>query len=125
VRQPPTGSAPGHSDSTNRANSSGTADGSVRRHLAISQSPPYGSNLCPDTIDQAHTAAETGLNRVGSDYDLCGAFPAHTGLSYDLNLPNYRNIFNRRSPFALATACPASALSAARMPWRPRGRPPP
>jgi transposase len=39
------------------------------------------ANLCPDTIDQAHAAAETGLDRVGADYDLCMAFLAHTGLS--------------------------------------------
>ncbi|MGB8505756.1 IS630 family transposase [Mycobacterium sp.] len=39
------------------------------------------ANLCPDTIDEAHAAAESGLNRVGSSYDLCFAFLAHTGLS--------------------------------------------
>ena len=39
------------------------------------------ANLCPDTIDQAHAAAESGLNRVGTNYDLCLAFLAHTGLS--------------------------------------------
>ena len=39
------------------------------------------ANLCPDTIDQAHTAAETGLKRVGTDYDMCMAFLAHTPLS--------------------------------------------
>ena len=39
------------------------------------------ANLCPDTIDQAHAAAEIGLDRVGADYDLCMAFLAHTGLS--------------------------------------------
>ena len=39
------------------------------------------ANLCPDTIDEAHAAAETGLNRVGADYDMCMAFLAHTGLS--------------------------------------------
>jgi transposase len=39
------------------------------------------ANLCPDTIDEAQAAAETGLNRVGSDYHLCMAFLAHTGLS--------------------------------------------
>ena len=39
------------------------------------------ANLCPDTIDEAHAAAETGLNRVGADCDLCMAFLAHTGLS--------------------------------------------
>jgi transposase len=39
------------------------------------------ANLCPDTIEEAHTAAETGLNRIGGDYDLCMAFLAHTPLS--------------------------------------------
>ena len=39
------------------------------------------ANLCPDTIDEAHAAAESGLNRIGSSYDLCFAFLAHTGLS--------------------------------------------
>jgi transposase len=39
------------------------------------------ANLCPDTIDQAHAAAEAGLNRVGTSYDLCFAFLTHTGLS--------------------------------------------
>ena len=39
------------------------------------------ANLCPDTIDQAHAAAESGLQRVGTSYDLCFAFLAHTGLS--------------------------------------------
>ena len=39
------------------------------------------ANLCPDTIDEAHAAAESGLTRVGSSYDLCFAFLAHTGLS--------------------------------------------
>ena len=39
------------------------------------------ANLCPDTIDEAHAAAEQGLNRIGSDYDLCMAFLAHTPLS--------------------------------------------
>lgn len=39
------------------------------------------ANLCPDTIDEAHAAAESGLNRIGSSHDLCFAFLAHTGLS--------------------------------------------
>lgn len=39
------------------------------------------ANLCPDTIDQAQTAAETGLQRAGSDYQLCFNFLSHTGLS--------------------------------------------
>lgn len=39
------------------------------------------ANLCPDTIDEARTAAESGLDRTGSSNDLCFAFLAHTGLS--------------------------------------------
>jgi transposase len=39
------------------------------------------AGLCPDTIDEARTAAEAGLNRVGSSSQLCFAFLAHTGLS--------------------------------------------
>jgi transposase len=39
------------------------------------------ANFCPDTIDEAQAAAETGLNRVGGDHELCMAFLAHTGLS--------------------------------------------
>jgi putative transposase len=39
------------------------------------------ANLCPDTIEEAQTAAEAGLNRVGSSHELCFAFLAHTGLS--------------------------------------------
>jgi len=39
------------------------------------------ANLCPDTIDEAQLAAETGLERVGSSYQLCFAFLDHTGLS--------------------------------------------
>lgn len=38
------------------------------------------ANLCPDTIDEADTAAHTGLHRIGSDYDLCFNFLDHTGL---------------------------------------------
>jgi putative transposase len=39
------------------------------------------ANLCPDTIGQAHDAAQAGLERAGTDYDLCHAFLTHTGLS--------------------------------------------
>ncbi len=39
------------------------------------------ANLCPDTLGQARTAAETGLKRVSSSSQLCFAFLAHTGLS--------------------------------------------
>jgi transposase len=39
------------------------------------------ANLCPDTLDDAQAAAQTGLQRVGSSYELCFAFLDHTGLS--------------------------------------------
>jgi putative transposase len=39
------------------------------------------ANLCPDTIDQAQQAAEAGLNRAGTNYQLCFNFLEHTGLS--------------------------------------------
>jgi transposase len=39
------------------------------------------ANLCPDTLDEARAAADAGLQRVGSSYDLCFAFLDHTGLS--------------------------------------------
>lgn len=39
------------------------------------------ANLCPDTIDEAQTAAEAGLDRVGADGQLCFAFLDHCGLS--------------------------------------------
>lgn len=38
------------------------------------------ANLCPETIDEADTAAQTGLDRIGSSYQLCFAFLDHTGL---------------------------------------------
>jgi len=38
------------------------------------------ANLCPETIDQAWAAAETGLQRAGGDYQLCFNFLDHTGL---------------------------------------------
>lgn len=38
------------------------------------------ANLCPEHIDEADTAAHTGLQRIGSDYDLCFNFLDHTGL---------------------------------------------
>jgi transposase len=72
----------------------------TQRHwLVVEQLPPYAhdlnpiemvwgnikqvnlANLCPDTIDEAQAAAETGLNRVGGDNQLCMAFLAHTGLA--------------------------------------------
>ena len=39
------------------------------------------ANLCPDTIDEADTAADAGLHRVGTSYQLCFNFLDHTGLS--------------------------------------------
>ena len=39
------------------------------------------ANLCPETIDQAWAAAEAGLLRAGTDYQLCLNLLDHTGLS--------------------------------------------
>jgi putative transposase len=39
------------------------------------------ANLCPESIDQAWAAAEAGLERAGTDYQLCFNFLEHTGLS--------------------------------------------
>ncbi|QUH00658.1 IS630 family transposase [Saccharopolyspora erythraea] len=38
------------------------------------------ANLCPNVIDEAHAAAETGLERIGNSYQLCYSFLEHTGL---------------------------------------------
>jgi transposase len=38
------------------------------------------ANLCPDTIDEARVAADAGLQRIGTSYQLCFNFLAHTGL---------------------------------------------
>jgi transposase len=38
------------------------------------------SNLCADTIDQLADIAEDGLERIGTDADLCFAFLHHSGL---------------------------------------------
>ncbi|SDZ29006.1 DDE superfamily endonuclease, partial [Saccharopolyspora shandongensis] len=38
------------------------------------------ANLCPEHIDEAHTAAGTGLDRIGNSYQLCFSFLDHTGL---------------------------------------------
>jgi putative transposase len=39
------------------------------------------ANLCPDTIGEALEAAESGLERVGVNFQLCFNFLEHTGLS--------------------------------------------
>lgn len=39
------------------------------------------ANLCADSIDQAAQAATTGMDRVGSDPQLCFAFLRQCGLS--------------------------------------------
>lgn len=39
------------------------------------------ANFCPGTIDEAATAADTGLCRIGEDAQLCWSFLRHTGLS--------------------------------------------
>lgn len=38
------------------------------------------ANLCADTIDKVATVAEDGLDRIGTDAQLCLAFLRHTGL---------------------------------------------
>jgi len=38
------------------------------------------ANLCADTIDQVADMAEDGLERIGTDADLCFAFLHHSGL---------------------------------------------
>jgi putative transposase len=70
-----------------------------RRWLTVEQLPGYAhdlnpvelvwsslkgrelANLCPDTIDEARDAADAGLTRIGSSYQLCFNFLDHTGLS--------------------------------------------
>ena len=71
----------------------------TQRHwLVVEQLPSYGhdlnpvelvwgnlksrelANLCPDTIDEAAGHADDGLNRIGSDSQLCFAFLRHCGL---------------------------------------------
>ena len=39
------------------------------------------ANFCPATIDEAATAVDVGLTRIGEDAQLCWAFLRHTGLS--------------------------------------------
>jgi hypothetical protein len=39
------------------------------------------ANLCPDTIDEAHTAADAALMCIGTNEQLCFNFLDHTGLS--------------------------------------------
>lgn len=39
------------------------------------------ANLCPDTIDDAAITADAGLQRIGSDAELCFAFLRRCGLS--------------------------------------------
>ncbi|MGV9869394.1 transposase [Rhodococcus koreensis] len=41
------------------------------------------ANLCPDILDEVRIATETGLTRIGSNYDLCHSFLDHTGLSFN------------------------------------------
>jgi transposase len=38
------------------------------------------ANLCPDTLDEAADVAGQGLDRIGSDAELCLAFLRHCGL---------------------------------------------
>ena len=69
-----------------------------RHWLVIERLPAYGhdlnpveliwgnlksselANLCPDTIEEAATYADAGLDRIGSDAELCIAFLRHCGL---------------------------------------------
>ena len=39
------------------------------------------ANLCPESIDEVAQAAGSGLNRIGTDAELCLAFLRHCGLS--------------------------------------------
>ena len=38
------------------------------------------ANLCSDTIDEVANVAEHGLDRIGTDAELCFAFLRHSGL---------------------------------------------
>lgn len=70
-----------------------------RRWLRVEQLPGYAhdlnpvelvwgnlkavelANLCPDSTDEARTAAEAGLQRIGTNVQLCFNFLGHTPLS--------------------------------------------
>jgi len=69
-----------------------------RSWLVVEQLPAYGhdlnpveliwgnlkaselANLCPDTIEEAAGFADEGLDRIGSDAEMCLAFLGHCGL---------------------------------------------
>lgn len=71
---------------------------SQRRWLVVERLPAYApdlnpvellwgnlkgtelANFCPATLDEAATAADAGLRRIGEDAQLCWAFLHHTGL---------------------------------------------
>lgn len=71
---------------------------SQRSWLVVERLPAYGhdlnpveliwgnlksselANLCPDTIEEASSYANHGLNRIGTDINLCFAFLRHCGL---------------------------------------------
>ncbi len=73
--------------------------GTQRRWLTVERLPAYApelnpveglwgnvkgtelANLCPDTIGEAMEAAESGINRVASDTDLCFSLLAKSGLA--------------------------------------------
>lgn len=73
--------------------------GKQRRWLVVERLPAYApdlnpvellwgnvkgselANLCPETIEEARAVAEAGLERAGTDYQLCFNFLEHTGLS--------------------------------------------
>ena len=56
----------------------------IWRRWGSQQPPLHGGRSSftnsDEAIEEAHAATESGLNRVGSNYDLCFAFLAHTGL---------------------------------------------
>jgi hypothetical protein len=51
------------------------------------------ANLCSDKILEVASISEGGLDRIGTDADLCSAFLRHSGLRLRLaNAGNYPNI---------------------------------
>ena len=67
-------------------------------------------NLCPATIDEARAAAGAGLQRAGTDYQLCFNFLDHTGSSLR---PHCKPMTERCKP-DVRVASSRHALSACR-----------
>ncbi len=68
-------------------------------------------NFCPATLDEAATAADAGLQRIGEDAQLCWAFLAPHRSSSMTSVPlYYANLFRRLSPEreAMGNVQPAS-----------------